>query len=171
MTFPFRQLTGQSIGWRELISSLPCSACWRELISSLPCSATFGLGGTWDLLEGVECLGCENPSMSTQTPSTLTLVGEHLEDESSFRSQFLRDLLNLRSAFGGSRRILRCHFGGTGGTPRGHLGGDRLNPYPSPKNTQRTHMEPRRWPIPSLTSRRKPEFWWIPIWVCRKNAR
>jgi len=30
-------------------------------------------------------MGCENPSTSTRTPSTLTLVGEHLDDdESSF---------------------------------------------------------------------------------------
>ena len=44
-----------------------------------------GLGGTWGLLEGVERLGCENPSTSTRTLSTLTLVGGHLEDdESSF---------------------------------------------------------------------------------------
>ena len=56
------------------------------------CSALFslsevtGLGGTWGLLEGVERLGCKNPSMSTRTLSTLTLVGEHLEvDESSFK--------------------------------------------------------------------------------------
>ena len=55
------------------------------------CSAFFslsevtGLGGTWGLLEGVEHLGCENPLTSTRTLSTLTLVGEHLEDdESSF---------------------------------------------------------------------------------------
>ena len=55
------------------------------------CSAFFslseatGLGDTWGLLKGVERLGCENPSTSTRTPSTLTVVGEHLEDdESSF---------------------------------------------------------------------------------------
>ena len=55
------------------------------------CSAFFnlsevtGLGDTWGLLEGVERLGCENPSTSTRKLSTLTLVGEHLEDdESSF---------------------------------------------------------------------------------------
>ena len=53
------------------------------------CSAFFslseatGLGGTWGLLEGVERLGCENPSTSTRTLSTLTLVGEHLKDEGS----------------------------------------------------------------------------------------
>ena len=56
------------------------------------CSAFFslseatGLGGTWGLLEGVERLGCENASKSARTPSTLTLVGEHLDDdESSFK--------------------------------------------------------------------------------------
>ena len=50
-------------------------------------SGTFGLGGTWDLLEGVELPGCEKHSTSTRTPSTLTLVGERLEDdESSFEA-------------------------------------------------------------------------------------
>ena len=53
------------------------------------CSAFFslseatGLGGTWGLLEGVERLGCENPSTSTRTPSALTLEGEHLKDDES----------------------------------------------------------------------------------------
>ena len=45
------------------------------------------MGGTWGLLEGAERLGCEKPSTSTRTPSTLTLEGEHLEDdESSFEA-------------------------------------------------------------------------------------
>ena len=45
------------------------------------------LGGTWGLLEVAERLGSENPSTSTRTPSTLTLVGEHLkDDESSFEA-------------------------------------------------------------------------------------
>ena len=53
------------------------------------CSAFFslseaiGLGGTWGLLEGVERLGCENPSTSTRTPSALTLEGEHLKNDES----------------------------------------------------------------------------------------
>ena len=55
-----------------------------RFLSALLClSGTFGLGGTWGLLEGVERLRCENPSTSTRTPSTLTLVGEHLEDDKS----------------------------------------------------------------------------------------
>ena len=68
MTFPFRHLTGQSIGWRQLVSSLPCSACL-------------------ELLAWVAPGACKKPSTSTRTPSTLTLVGEHLEDdESSFEA-------------------------------------------------------------------------------------
>ena len=52
---------------------------------------TFGLGGTCGLLEGVERLWCENLLTSTRTPSTLTLVGEHLEDdESSFEATFFK---------------------------------------------------------------------------------
>ncbi len=73
----------------ESISSSDRAENWFERTRF--CSAFFslseatGLGGTWGLLEGVERLGCENPSTSTNSPSTLTLVGEHLEDdESSF---------------------------------------------------------------------------------------
>ena len=70
MTSPSRHQTGQKTGSTEPDFALPSSA----------------LGGTWGLLEGVEHLGCENPSTSTGTLSTLTLVGEHLEDdESSFK--------------------------------------------------------------------------------------
>ena len=74
---------------QESISSSDRAENWFERTRF--CSAFFslsevtGLGGTWGLLEGVESLGCENPSTSTRTLSTLTLVGEHLEDdESSF---------------------------------------------------------------------------------------
>ena len=74
----------------ESILSLDRAENWFERTRF--CSAFFslseatGLGGTWGLLEGVERLGCENPSTSTRIPSTLTLVGEHLEgDESSFK--------------------------------------------------------------------------------------
>ena len=40
MTIPFRHLTGQSIGWRELGSSPPCSAC-------LECLAWVAPGACW----------------------------------------------------------------------------------------------------------------------------
>ena len=44
---------------------------------------SYRLGGTWGLLEGVERLGCENPSTSTRTPSALTLESEHIKDDES----------------------------------------------------------------------------------------
>ena len=75
----------------ESISSSDRAENWLERTSF--CSAFFslseatGLCGTWGLLEVAERLGCENPMTSTRTPSTLTLVGEHLEDdESSFEA-------------------------------------------------------------------------------------
>ena len=114
-----------------------------RFLSALLClSATFGLGGTWGLLEGVERLGCENPSTSTRTPSTLTLVGERLEDdESSFEAAVFKGPAEPLGALleGAADAILWglaepleaffFFFGGGGG------GGDRLNSYPSPKNT------------------------------------
>ena len=73
----------------ESISSSDRAEKWFERIRF--CSAFFSLseatdlGGTWGLVEGVERLGCENHSTSARTPSTLTLVREHLDDdESSF---------------------------------------------------------------------------------------
>ena len=55
-----------------------------RFLSALLClSGTFGLGGTWGLLEGVEHLGCEKPWTSTGTPSTFTLEGNLKDDESS----------------------------------------------------------------------------------------
>ena len=77
MTSPSRHRKGQKSGWKEPDCAPPSS------VFSL--SEATGLGGTWGLLEAAERLGCEKPSTSTRTPSTLTLVGEHLEDdESSF---------------------------------------------------------------------------------------
>ena len=75
----------------DSISSSDRAEYWLErtrFLSALLClSGTFGLGGSWGLLEGAERLGCKNPSKSTRTPSTLTLVGEHPEDdESSFEA-------------------------------------------------------------------------------------
>ena len=87
-------------------------------------SGTFGLGGTWGLLEGVERLGCENPSTSTRTPSTLTLVGEHLEDdESSFEvAVFKGPTEPLGALLEGAAEPLDAILGGIGGTPRGRFG-------------------------------------------------
>ncbi len=77
MTIPFRHLTGQSIGWREPGSSPPCSACLEPLVWVAP-------GACW---KERSAWGAENPWTSTRTPSTLTLVGERLEDdESSFEA-------------------------------------------------------------------------------------
>ena len=77
MTIPFRHLTGQSTGWREPGSSPPCSACLEPLVWVAP-------GACW---KERSAWGAENPWTSTRTPSTLTLVGERLEDdESSFEA-------------------------------------------------------------------------------------
>ena len=94
-------------------------------------SGTFGLGGTWDLLEGVELPGCEKHSTSTRTPSTLTLVGERLEnDESSFEAAVFKGPTEpLDTILCGLAEPLEVFFFGGGG------GGDRLNHYQSQKNT------------------------------------
>ena len=73
----------------ESISSSDWAENWfkrtRFYSAFFSLSEATGLGGTWGLLEGMGRLGCENPLTSTRTPSTLTLVGEHFEDdESSF---------------------------------------------------------------------------------------
>ena len=89
------------------------------------CSAFFslseatGLGGTWGLLEGVERLGCENPSTSTRTPSTLTLVGEHLDDdESSFDVAVFKGPAEPLGAFlEGAAEPLDAIFGGLAERP------------------------------------------------------
>ena len=89
-----------------------------KFLSALLClSATFGLGGTWGLLEGAECLGCENPSTSTRTPSTLTLVGEHLEDdESSFEVAVFKGFAEpLGALLEGATEPLDAIWGGGGG--------------------------------------------------------
>ena len=106
------------------------------------CSAFFslseatGLGGTWGLLEGVERLGCENPLTSARTPSTLTLVGEHLDDdESSFEvAVFKGPAEPLGALLEGAAEPLDAIWGGLA-EPLEAVWGDRLNPYPSLKNT------------------------------------
>ena len=115
----------------ESISSSDRAEKWFERTRF--CSAFFslseatGLGGTWGLLEGVERLGCKNPSTSTRTPSTLILVGEHLDDdESSFEvavfngpAEPLGALLEgavepLHAIFGGLVEPLEAVLGGSG---------------------------------------------------------
>ena len=72
MTISFRHLTGQSIGWREL-----GSAC-LELLAWVAPGTCWKEWSAW---------GAKTPQRPTRTPSTLTLVGEHLEDdESSFKA-------------------------------------------------------------------------------------
>ena len=86
-----------------------------NFLSALLClSATFGLGGTWGLLEGVERLGCEDPSTSTRTPSILTLAGEHLEDdESSFEVAVFKGFAEpLGALLEGATEPLDAIFGG-----------------------------------------------------------
>ena len=81
----------------------------------------------WYLLEGVERLGHKNPLTSTRTPSTLTLVGEHLEDDkSSFEvavfkgpAEPLGALLkraaeSLDAILGGLAELLEAILGGSG---------------------------------------------------------
>ena len=68
MMIQFRHLTGQSIGSAclELLAWVAPGACWKERSA---------------------CTGVRKPSTSTRTTSTLTLVGERLEDdESSFEA-------------------------------------------------------------------------------------
>ena len=73
--------------WKMECSTVSSDRAENWLERTRFCSAFFsrseaaGLGGTWGLLEGAERLGCENPSTSTRIPSTLTLVGERLEDD------------------------------------------------------------------------------------------
>ena len=115
----------------ESILSLDRAENWFERTRF--CSAFFslseatGLGGTWGLLEGVERLGHKNPLTSTRTPSTLTLVGEHLEDDkSSFEvavfkgpAEPLGALLkraaeSLDAILGGVAELLEAILGGSG---------------------------------------------------------
>ena len=96
MTIPFRDLTGQSIGWREL-----------------------------------------GFSTSTRTTSTLTLVGERLEnDESSFEAAVFKGPAEpLGALLEGAAEPLDAILWGLAEPLEAVFWGDRLNSYPSPKNT------------------------------------
>ena len=161
----------------ESISSSDRAEKWFERTRF--CSAFFslseatGLGGTWGLLlGGVEHLGCENPSTSTRTPSTLTLVGEHLEDdESSFEvAVFKGPAEPLGALLEGAAEPLDAIFGGLAEPLEAVLGGS-AEPLSVSEKHLGTRMEPGLWPILSSTSRKKPEWQLIPILVCQTNAR
>ena len=74
--------------------------------------------------------------MSTRTPSTLTLVGEHLEeDDSSFEAAVFKGLAEpLGALLEGAAEPLDAILWGLA-EPLVAIWGDQLNPYPSPKNT------------------------------------
>ena len=94
------------------------------------------MGGTWGLLEVAERLGCEKTPTSTKTPSTLTLVGEHLEDdESPFEVAVFKGPAEPLGALldGAAEPLAAILWGLT--EPLEAVLGDGLNPYPSPKNT------------------------------------
>ena len=160
MTSPFRHRTGQKTGWKEPDSALPSSVCLKLQAWVVP-----------GVLEVAELLGCENPSTSTRTPSTLTLAGEHLEDdESSFEvAVFKGPAEPLGALLEGAAEPLDAILWVLM-EPLEAVLGDGLNLYPSPKNTSRTRTEPGRRLILSSTSRRKPECRSIPIRVRQKNA-
>ena len=160
----------------ESISSSDRAENWSDRTRF--CSAFFslseatGLGGTWGLLEGVERLGCENPSTSTRTPSTLTLVGEHLEDnESSFEAAVFKGPAEpLGALLEGAAEPLDAISWGLAEPLEAVLGGS-AEPLSVSEEHLRTRTEPGRRPIPSSTSQRKPECRSIPIRVRQKKAR
>ena len=74
--------------------------------------------------------------MSTRTHSTLTLVGERLEDdESSFEAAVFKGPAEpLGALLEGAAEPLDAILWGLA-EPLEAVWGDRLNPYPFPKNT------------------------------------
>ena len=127
MTSPSRHRSGQKNGSKEPDFALPSSVCLKLQAWVVP-------GACW---KEWSAWGCENPSTSTRTPSTLTLVGEHLDDdESSFEvAVFKGPAEPIGALLEGAAEPLDVILGGIGGTPRGRFGGNRLNPYPYLKNT------------------------------------
>ena len=85
----------------------------------------------------MERLGCEKTPTSTRTPSTFTLVGERLEDdESSFKAAVFKEPAeSLGALLEGAAEPLDAILWGLPEPLKAVLGGDRLNPYPSLKNT------------------------------------
>ena len=124
----------------------------RFFFALLCLSGTFDLGGTCGLLERVECLGCENPSTSTRTPFTLTLVGERLEDdESAFEAAVFKGPAEpLCTLLEGAAEPLDAIWWGLVEPLEAILGG-----LAEPLSVSKEHIvdsQPRHWLIPSLTS-------------------
>ena len=73
--------TEQKTGWKEPDSALPSLVCPKLQAWVVPGSCR----------KEQNAWGAKKPSMSTRTPSTLTFVGERLEDdESSFKATVLK---------------------------------------------------------------------------------
>ena len=74
---------------------------------------------------------------STRTPSTLTLVGEHLEDDESALevAVFKGPAEPLGALLEGAAEPLDAILWGLAEPLEAAIFGDRLKPYPSPKNT------------------------------------
>ena len=85
------------------------------------------------------------------------------------KSRFLRDL-HLGALLEGAAEPLDAIFGGLAEPLEAVLGVSAEPLSVSEEHLADSHG-PGRQPIPSLTSRRKPEFRSIPIWVRQKNAR
>ena len=144
-----------------------------RFLSTLLClTGTFGLGGTWGLLEGVERLGCENPSTSTRTPSTLTLVGERLEDdESSFEAAVFKGPAEpLAALLEGAAESLDDILWGLAEPLEAVLWGGSAEPL----SVSEEHLADSHRTQASADTvhdfRRKPECRSIPIRVRQKNA-
>ena len=124
-------------------------------------SGTFGLGGTWGLLERAERLGCENPSTSTRTPSTLTLVGERLEDnESSFEAAVFKGPAEpLVALLEGAAEPLDAIFWGLAETLEAILGGSA-----EPLSVSEEHLADSHgtWALAD-TALGFPEEAWVPV--------
>ena len=113
----------------ESISSSDRAEYWLDRTGF--CSAFFrlseviGLGGAWDLPEGAERLGCTNHSASIRTPSTITPVGEPLDDdESSFEGAVLEGPAEpLGAVLEGPAELLGAVLEGTAEPLHAVLGG------------------------------------------------
>ena len=149
----------------ESISSSDRAEIWFERTRF--CSAFFtlpeatGLGGIWGLWEGVERMGCKNPSTSTRTPSTLTLVGQHLnDDESSFKvTVFKGPDEPLGALLEGAAEPLDAILGGLAEPLEAVLGGSA-----EPLSVSEEHLaDSHRTPASADTVLNFQEEAWVPV--------